>query len=291
MKSGHFSVALIGFSEFERSTFDSFFRLTARRTPAYVRVEDVEVADAVIVDTDAGATLALGAGVLAKALGVGSHAQPTALGMLTRPINMMAIMRRLDAHLGQQTAPTPAAPAATPDPTAPLGTNVVALHPVPQAAAPRPLALPPSAAFLPATSVEDILVVDDSDIALRFMAQHLNRYGFRVSLCHTGEEALSLIQTRHYTFVFMDVNMPGMDGYAACRRIKQQPYAAGRSAPDVVMLTSRSGTFDKLRGTLAGCDAYLTKPLQEAALLEVIGDHVKKQSGQIVRRVARITSL
>jgi twitching motility two-component system response regulator PilG len=68
--------------------------------------------------------------------------------------------------------------------------------------------------------------------------------------------------------VFLDVVLPGIDGYQVCKLIKSNKQAIKKTA--VVMLTSRSSPFDKLRGSLAGCDEYLTKPLDEDRLLEVI---------------------
>ena len=62
--------------------------------------------------------------------------------------------------------------------------------------------------------------------------------------------------------------LPGIDGYQVCKLIKSNKQAIKRTA--VVMLTSRSSPFDKLRGSLAGCDEYLTKPVDENHLLEVI---------------------
>jgi two-component system, cell cycle response regulator len=121
-------------------------------------------------------------------------------------------------------------------------------------------------------NVDHILVVDDSDIALKFMRNRLTRFGFRTDLVNSGEEALGRLNVRPYKFVFLDVMMEGLDGYQTCRAIKQRKYSEGKP-PVVVMLTSRGGTIDKIRGTLAGCDAYLTKPLNERDLIAVLAKH------------------
>jgi DNA-binding response OmpR family regulator len=137
------------------------------------------------------------------------------------------------------------------------------------------MGLGPSTKSAPLTDdsqFDDILVVDDSDIALKFMQNRLSRYGFRVQLVRSGEEALSNLGNRHFKFVFLDVMMEGLDGYQTCRAIKQRKYPNGKP-PVVVMLTSRGGTIDKIRGTLAGCDAYLTKPLNESELVGVLAKH------------------
>ena len=125
--------------------------------------------------------------------------------------------------------------------------------------------------------MDHILVVDDSDIALRFMAGNLERFGFVVHLARSGEEAIERTLSRHFAFVFMDVNMPGLDGFKTCKEIKRRRYEDGKRPPTIVMLTSRDTPIDKLRGTMAGSDAYLTKPLREAELLKVIGDREVSQ--------------
>ena len=125
---------------------------------------------------------------------------------------------------------------------------------------------------------DDILVVDDSDIALKFMQNRLSRFGFRAQLVRSGEEALGRLNVQPFKFVFLDVMMEGLDGYQTCRAIKQRKYTEGKP-PVIVMLTSRGGTIDKIRGTLAGCDAYLTKPLNEAELIKVLA----KYDGSIER--------
>ena len=121
-------------------------------------------------------------------------------------------------------------------------------------------------------ALDHILVVDDSDIALRFMASHLQRFGFQIHLAQSGEEALRRVAERHFEFVFMDVMMQGLDGFQTCKAIKRATYPAGKQPPTVVMLTARGTAVDKLRGTMAGADAYLTKPLREVELLKVVGD-------------------
>jgi two-component system, cell cycle response regulator len=67
--------------------------------------------------------------------------------------------------------------------------------------------------------------------------------------------------------VFLDVIMPGIDGYQVCKLIKSKR-AANKTA--VIMLTSKGSPFDRIRGAMAGCDAYLTKPVDEDKLLESI---------------------
>jgi two-component system, cell cycle response regulator len=263
-------VALIGFTPFERSTLDAFFRLAARRAPAYSFCPDPARAQLLLVDADSAEAMAHPLARSGRCVYVGAHGQPEQLGHMPRPLNMMALLRMLDACIGAA-ARMPAVPA--PPRVAP-----------PQVAAPKVAPLLPKAIATPQVpppappqdepARDHILVVDDSDIALRFMANCLGRFGFDVHLARSGEEALNRVAESNFDFVFMDVTMPGIDGYQTCKLIKKRPYPDGRRAPSVIMLTSRGGMVDKMRGTLSGCDAYLTKPLQQDALMKVIGERI-----------------
>ena len=117
-----------------------------------------------------------------------------------------------------------------------------------------------------------MLVIDDSKLAQDFMRNYLARFGFDVDVASNGEEALVRVREVGYDLVFIDVMMDGLDGYQTCKMIKQRKYLDSHP-PIAVMLTSRGGTIDKIRGSLAGCDAYLTKPVQGPELVKVLGKH------------------
>jgi two-component system, cell cycle response regulator len=138
----------------------------------------------------------------------------------------------------------------------------------PQASLQKPAAVAPVAK----QALGKVLVVDDSDVALKFMQNRLRQFGYEGQLARSGEEALALVAEADFKFVFMDVMMTGLDGYQTCKAIKQNKARTG-TAPVVVMLTSRGGTIDKIRGTMAGCDAYLTKPLNEKHLVTILVKH------------------
>lgn len=277
------TVALLGFSALERATFEAFFRTAlarAQRTEghhaqAYVKVDELEQARIVLVDADRADAASDPRIQPARCIFLGAQGRAGQLAHLTRPINMMALLRVLDRCVADAPAPgfAPAAAAAIAPPPLP--------PPTPRAA---PKASSQPASVPAAANVDHILVVDDSDIALRFMARCLGEFGFEVHLARSGQEALARIAEQHFEFVFMDVTMPGLDGYQACKQIKKFNYADGRRAPAVVMLTSRDGMVDKMRGTFAGCDAYLTKPLQQQALLKVVGDHVVSAAAEAETR-------
>ena len=180
---------------------------------------------------------------------------------------------------------TQAIPASLADTSFRIGGSAIAPRPViaPIAAAPGKLAsfahrtidvtvpaTPVAGAVVPST--RSVLIVDDSDVALKFMQSRLRHFGYEGLLARSGEEALAMTENQDFQFVFLDVMMAGMDGYQTCRAIKANK---GRRAmvPVVVMLTSRGGTIDKIRGSMSGCDAYLTKPLNEQQLGMVLTQH------------------
>lgn len=151
----------------------------------------------------------------------------------------------------------------------------VAPTPAPVVAAPaKPIAptvatpMPPAA--VPQASVNNadwVLVVDDNVTVREFMKTKLAPFGFNVDYAESGEEAVGYTGQKSYTCVFLDVIMPGIDGYQVCKLIKSKKTSTKTA---VVMLTSKGSPFDRIRGAMAGCDAYLTKPVDEDKLLETI---------------------
>ncbi len=101
-----------------------------------------------------------------------------------------------------------------------------------------------------------ILVVDDSLVVREQLKKVLTKYGYEVTTAESGEEALAVFKPRYYDRVLLDVIMPNADGYEVCRKIKH----IDKHTP-VIMLTSKSSPFDKIKGKMAGCKAYLTKPV------------------------------
>lgn len=283
--SMRYRVAVQGFSPFERSTFQSFFRLAARRQPAYDLVEDLRLCDLAIADADQVAAISAvrSAGKLQRALFIGANDVGPGIARLPRPINLMNILRLLDEMV--QPGATPARPAPTPPASPTPAPPSLSVEAMPAATSGRPAGPAGTSDFSGSSGFSNsvmvagddkfdhILVVDDSDIALRFMQTRLKRFGFKVHLARSGEEALERIERQQFEFVFLDVMMEGMDGYQTCKVIKRRMPPPGRQVPVVVMLTSRAGPVDRIRGTLAGCDAYLTKPLSEDELVRVISEH------------------
>jgi CheY-like chemotaxis protein len=232
-----YSVDVIGFNPTEKLLLSSIFGLAARRDPSFVRREAsaTKPADVYLVDgSDAKAMSefqAVRARYPAPAVLIG-EANGSGLPALPRPIQWARLLQSFD--------------------------DAVQNTPV----------LEKTQLVKPKEITDAVLVVDDNLTVRKFMEAKLAPYGFVADFAETGEQAVGLTGTKEYTCVFLDVVLPGIDGYQVCKLIKGNKQAVKRTA--VVMLTSRSSPFDKLRGSLAGCDEYLTKPVDENHLLEVI---------------------
>lgn len=111
-----------------------------------------------------------------------------------------------------------------------------------------------------------ILVVDDSAAVRQLMDVKLSMEGHRVEFAHTGEEALRCVRKFTYDLIFLDVMLPGINGYEVCRVLKREL----KSPTPVVILTSKSSRIDRLRGSLASADGYLIKPLPAGELDTVL---------------------
>lgn len=111
------------------------------------------------------------------------------------------------------------------------------------------------------------LVVDDSPTVRKQIEIGLKLMRVSADFAETGEQALALVGANAYDIVFLDVVLPGIDGYQVCRAIKKDKL---RKHTPVVMLTGKSSTFDRVKGSLAGCDTYLTKPVENAVFQNVL---------------------
>jgi twitching motility two-component system response regulator PilG len=111
------------------------------------------------------------------------------------------------------------------------------------------------------------LVVDDSPTVRKQLELELEASHIHVDSAESGEAGLALLSKYYYDIIFLDVMLPGADGYQVCKRIKKHPEL--KQTP-VVMLTSKSSPFDRVRGSLAGCDTYLTKPVDYQEFRQVL---------------------
>lgn len=109
-----------------------------------------------------------------------------------------------------------------------------------------------------------VLVVDDIRANVKLLEARLTAEYFEVLSAMSGPEALEICARDQCDIVLLDVMMPGMDGFEVCRRLKTNPETA--HIP-VVMVTALDQTSDRIKGLEAGADDFLTKPVNDVALL------------------------
>lgn len=112
-----------------------------------------------------------------------------------------------------------------------------------------------------------LMVVDDTPDSLVLISLHLQQTGFRVITATNGEEAIRLAEASQPDLILMDIGMPGLDGLAATRRLRE--HATLKSVP-VVALTAFSTEGFRRAAYDAGLDGYLTKPVDFHRLGELV---------------------
>lgn len=117
----------------------------------------------------------------------------------------------------------------------------------------------------------DILIVEDNKELLTLLTDFLRADGYTVSTADSGERALSLYEKYGARLVLLDINLPGMDGFAVCEKIR-----ANGNTP-ILMLTARVSKEDKLNGIILGADDYIEKPYDIDILLAKIKGIFKRR--------------
>lgn len=259
--SRRFILEMLGFPEVEKTMLATTFRLTSRRAFFYTEAAmPEERTDIYLVNADNPEALtqlqARSPNVHAPAVLIGRA--PVSIGwpLVEKPIHWMRLFEQLDramqAALLERSRRQPAGDTQWDGRTYRRSIDKD-LTPAPVYMEPKP--------------TESVLVVDDSATVRAFMRVKLAPFRFDVDFAENGEVAIDMAQAKSYTCIFLDILMPGIDGYQVCKRIKSSPATKDTA---VVMLSSKSSAFDKFRGNWAGCDAYLGKPVSEDELLATI---------------------
>ncbi len=109
-----------------------------------------------------------------------------------------------------------------------------------------------------------ILVVEDNQADRARLEKLLGEAGFMVSSVESGTQALAAVKSNKPDAIFMDVNMPGLDGFAATRALREDDKT--KDIP-VVLVTSKDQKADKAWGQMLGAKGYITKPYTDEQIL------------------------
>jgi two-component system cell cycle response regulator DivK len=116
-----------------------------------------------------------------------------------------------------------------------------------------------------------ILVIEDQEDNRRIVRDLLTSVGYELIEAVTGQEGVAMAESQRPDLILMDIQLPGLDGYEATRRIKAKPEL--RQIP-IIAVTSYALSGDEVKAREAGCDDYVTKPFSPRALLAKIREHL-----------------
>ena len=132
----------------------------------------------------------------------------------------------------------------------------------------------------------NVLIADDDPVVRDVVRRYLERDGHEVSMAGDGSEALELLRSHHIDLAVLDVMMPGPDGLALCRSIRN---GSGYGLP-VILLTALGEEDDRIAGLEAGADDYLTKPFSPRELALRVRSVLRRSSEPSPATPSELTS-
>lgn len=125
-----------------------------------------------------------------------------------------------------------------------------------------------------------ILIIEDEESIAELERDYFELNGFRVDLCHTGNEGLQLALGGDYDLVIVDLQLPGMSGFELCSRIRQE-----KEVP-ILIVSAKKEEIDKIRAFNQGADDYITKPFSPSELVARAKAHITRYERLIGKREA-----
>ena len=119
-----------------------------------------------------------------------------------------------------------------------------------------------------------ILVVDDEKPIFDILRFNLQKEGYAVIEAYDGEEAVKKALSQSPDLILLDVMLPKLDGFGACKKIRE------KSSTPILMLTAREEEVDKVLGLELGADDYITKPFSVRELMARIRANMRRSSGE-----------
>jgi two-component system, cell cycle response regulator DivK len=122
---------------------------------------------------------------------------------------------------------------------------------------------------------EKILLIEDNAVNRDLTQFLLESQGYQVREAVSAEEAFEILNTERPALIVMDIQLPGIDGLEATKRLKENP--ATREIP-VVAVTSYAMKGDRENAAAAGCAGYVTKPIDKRTFLQEVASHIRRQA-------------
>jgi CheY-like chemotaxis protein len=293
-------VALLGFTPFEREHIEPALRAPRRRKPVYqVRLNDLQACNLAVVDADHEAAIVqvLHQKRLASTVMVGNTRHAGAGAHLSRPIHLPSLLDALDELVARAPAMSTEVQRVQDMLASLLASPSTPLHQpldTPMAASslrPASVAAAPADATGSAPHRGTALLVDQRLDNHEFLAGALAPLGLDVHRVGSGSEALEVLQTEVFEFVFLATGQDsvdaadGMDGFHTCRLLQRMPPAQPVAPPPtLVLLLEGDNGVNRLRAERAGADAWLTPPWSSEPLLRIVDerDQWLRQNGKRV---------
>ena len=115
-----------------------------------------------------------------------------------------------------------------------------------------------------------ILIIEDEVEIAELERDYLEESGYEVELCHDGDKGCITAVTEDFDLIILDIMLPGTDGFAICRRIREY-----KNTP-VILLSAKKDDADKIRGLGLGADDYMTKPFSPGELVARVKAHLER---------------
>ena len=264
----NYSVAIIGIPDHDKKVLSNIFKLSHYRSRSYTLTTLSADAIPEILIVEAGNPAALAEWRTFQSHDGIRASVPTVMVVqskpesyrytIQRPFVASRVLRTLEEVATRELASTQ--------------TVDVQHHAAPAAAAAAVGSVPTPMPELQQQQRYTALVVDDSMPVRKQIELELKPFDVQVDFAATAERAFTLLDGKNYDIVFLDVVLPGADGYQVCKNIKKNK--AKKRTP-VIMLTGKSSPFDRIKGKFAGCDTYLTKPVGRDSFQKVVRKYLR----------------
>lgn len=121
---------------------------------------------------------------------------------------------------------------------------------------------------------EQILVVDDTEMNVKLLTVLLTARGYQVQSATSAEEAAPLLATKPFACLLLDLSLPGMDGLSFARLLRRDPTHADLV---IIAVTANAMKGDMEAALAAGCNAYVTKPIDTRAFPSLVAEEIAKK--------------
>jgi CheY-like chemotaxis protein len=256
--SADISMCFIGLPDADRATFERVVSFCAAKGQHVKITSDTAANILVTADNDSAIAAAQQIQGDNTLLVVTANKACTAGDFqLVRPLLVTRVMRMMESLSkpgGKSANLPPTSPAAVAK--APKTNETIASQSA--TAATSDQSKPAESAAVPKNSYL-ALIVDDSAPIRKQLEIELRTSGMRSEFAESGERALEMIDSKTYDLIFLDIMMPGIDGYETCGKIRSNPQY--KKTP-VIMLSGKTSPLDEVQGVIAGASTYLTKPIK-----------------------------